>query len=165
MFFRIAYPNDAAAIAHLHAESWRNTYRGMMSDAYLDGDVFTERLKKWQARFDNPKDNQHIIVALQNDELAGFACVYGADDEKWGSLIDNLHVRPDLKGQGIGKQLIQKAMDWARENYPEQGIYLLVFEANEASRRFYEAMGGTNAERKLYENEDGTEGYVLRYFW
>ena len=28
--------HDAAAIAQLHADSWRSAYRGMLSDEYLD---------------------------------------------------------------------------------------------------------------------------------
>ena len=163
--YRKATKNDAAAIANLHAESWRNTYRGMMSDTYLDGDVHAERQVHWQKRFDTPTENQYVWVAEKDGQLAGFVCIYGADDVQWGSLIDNLHVRPDLKGQGIGTQLIQKAFDWARENYPQQGVYLWVFEANFASRQFYEKMGGANVERVLHHNEDDTEGYALRYAW
>ncbi len=165
MIYRKANKNDAANIANLHAESWRNTYRGMLSDAYLDGDVFIERQIHWQKRFDNPSENQYVFVAEDDDQLAGFVCVYGADDAKWGSLIDNLHVRPDLKGQGIGKRLINEGMNWARENYPECGVYLWVFEANLPSRQFYEVMGGSNVERVLHHNEDDTEGYALRYAW
>ena len=157
--------NDCRAIAHLHAESWRTTYRGIMSDAYLDGDVFTERQAHWQNRLGKPIENQYVLVAENEGQLLGFVCVYGADNAKWGSLIDNLHVRPDLKGQGIGKQLIQKAMVWAKENYPNTGVYLWVFEANLPSRGFYEAMGGTHVERVLHHNEDDTEGYALRYAW
>jgi GNAT superfamily N-acetyltransferase len=165
MIYRKATINDAAAIAHLHAESWRNTYRGMMSDAYLDGDVHTERQTHWQKRFDHPTENQYVFVAETNGKLAGFVCVYGADNAKWGSLIDNLHVRPNLKGQGIGKRLISEGINWARENYPQSSVYLWVFEANMPSRQFYEAMGGLNVERVLHHNEDDTEGYALRYAW
>jgi GNAT superfamily N-acetyltransferase len=165
MIYRKANPNDATNIANLHAESWRNTYRGMMSDAYLDGNVHAERQTHWQKRFDAPTENQYIFVAEKDGELAGFVCVYGADDAKWGSLIDNLHVRPDMKGQGIGKRLIHEGMNWARENYPECGVYLWVFEANLSSLKFYEAMGGANIERVLHHNADDTEGYVLRYAW
>lgn len=165
MIYREANINDAKNIARLHAESWRNTYRGMMSDAYLDNTVFAERQTHWQKRFDAPTDNQYVLVAETEGQLAGFVCVYGADDAKWGSLIDNLHVRPDMKGEGIGKRLINEGMTWAKKNYPNDGVYLWVFEANLPSRKFYEVMGGRNVERVLFQNEDDTEGYALRYAW
>ena len=37
--FRPADADDAAAVAGLHADSWRRHYRGAFSDAFLDGDV------------------------------------------------------------------------------------------------------------------------------
>lgn len=165
MIYRNANRNDAENIAHLHAESWRNTYRGMLSDAYLDSVVATERLSHWQKRFTEPDSHQHIILALEADELLGFTCIYGDDDPKWGTMIDNLHIRPDKKGQGLGKKLLEMALEWSKENHPNRPIHLWVFEQNFAARGFYERMGGTNVERVLHHNEDDTEGYALRYAW
>ena len=36
---RDATKHDSAAIAHLHAESWRSAYRGILSGDYLDRHV------------------------------------------------------------------------------------------------------------------------------
>ena len=36
---RQAEASDADVIARLHAASWREHYRGMLADAYLDGDL------------------------------------------------------------------------------------------------------------------------------
>ena len=41
---------DANAIAAVHAESWRTAYRGILSDAYLDGPIDAERRRLWRAR-------------------------------------------------------------------------------------------------------------------
>ena len=49
--FREADAQDAAAIAQLHAESWRSAYRGILSDDYLDNQVQSERASLWQSRF------------------------------------------------------------------------------------------------------------------
>lgn len=37
--FRAARPDDADAIAGLHADSWQRHYRGAFSGAFLDNDV------------------------------------------------------------------------------------------------------------------------------
>src|SRR6188768_3459087 len=42
---RPATAGDAGQIAALHADSWRRHYRGAYSDAFLDGDVLTDRLR------------------------------------------------------------------------------------------------------------------------
>ena len=49
--FREATEHDSAAIAKLHAESWRSAYRGFISDDYLDDRVYSERASLWEQRF------------------------------------------------------------------------------------------------------------------
>jgi ribosomal protein S18 acetylase RimI-like enzyme len=165
MTYRKAKPNEAEAIAILHAQSWQVAYKGILSDAFLRDEVLDNRLKLWQTRFYNPPNNVFICVAVDENDLKGFVCIYGNDDAQWGSLIDNLHVLPNLKGQGIGKTLMQKAVEWASKNYPNTGLYLWVYEDNVASLRFYEKMGGENVETQLYENADGSSSNIMRYAW
>jgi GNAT superfamily N-acetyltransferase len=165
MTYRKAKSNEAEAIATLHAQSWQVAYKGILSDAFLKDEVLDNRLKLWQNRFDNPPDNMFICVAVEEKALNGFVCVYGNDDEQWGTLIDNLHVLPNLKGKGIGKKLMQKAAEWASKNHPNLGLYLWVYEENHAARQFYERMGGENVETQLYENADGSASNVIRYAW
>ena len=43
--YRIATANDIEAIANLHALSWQNSYRGMLSDDYLDNHVLADRIQ------------------------------------------------------------------------------------------------------------------------
>lgn len=49
--YRQATPDDAPAIALLHAESWRMHYRGAYADDYLDGPVYDERAAVWHSRW------------------------------------------------------------------------------------------------------------------
>jgi ribosomal protein S18 acetylase RimI-like enzyme len=165
MTYRKAKPNEAEAIANLHAQSWQVAYKGILSDAFLKDEVLENRLKVWKSRFDNPQKNEFICVAVEEKMLKGFVCLYGNDDEQWGSLIDNLHVLPTLKGRGIGQKLMQKAAKWVSKNYPNAGLYLWVYEDNHAARRFYEKMGGENVEAQMYENADGSTSKIFRYAW
>jgi ribosomal protein S18 acetylase RimI-like enzyme len=165
MTYRKAKPNEAEAIATLHAQSWQVAYKGILSDAFLRDEVLDNRLKVWKSRFDNPQKNEFICVAVEEKTIKGFVCVYGNHDEEWGSLIDNLHVLPTLKGRGIGKKLMQKAAKWASKNHPNAGLYLWVYEDNYAARRFYEKMGGENVEEHIHENPDGSSSNTLRYAW
>jgi GNAT superfamily N-acetyltransferase len=165
MKLRTAQLKDAQAIAQLHTESWRSAYRGILLDSFLDGDIVQNRLEIWTKRFNEPSPNQHIILAEKDGELQGFVCIYGANDAQWGSLIDNLHVKPHLKGQGIGKILIYEAMKWAKENYPQSGIYLWVYEANISARQFYIHSGGKEVEIHLHENPGGGVANAIRCAW
>ena len=86
MQIRAANPSDARAIAELHAASWRYAYREALSDAYLAGDVASERQHFWEARLLQPSRNQHVLLAHVDSVLAGFVCVYGAEHQEWGYL-------------------------------------------------------------------------------
>jgi ribosomal protein S18 acetylase RimI-like enzyme len=165
MTYRKAKADEAEAIAKLHTKSWQIAYRGILTDTFLDNEVLENRLKIWTERFQNPSTNEFICVAVDDETINGFVCVYGNDDAQWGALIDNLHVLPELKGQGIGKRLMEEATKWVRENYLDSGIYLWVYKANHLARHFYDKMGGEIVEEAVYNNPGGGTAHALRYIW
>ena len=69
--------------------------------------------------------------------MCGFACTYGAHDENYGSLLDNLHVIPDMQSKGIGEQLLIKSAIWSFRHYPELQFYLYVLFDNIRAIKFY----------------------------
>jgi ribosomal protein S18 acetylase RimI-like enzyme len=163
--FRLATPADAEAIADLHARSWREHYRGSFRDEFLDGDLRGERLRVWRERLDHPPENQFVQVALDDDQLAGFVCAYGAQDPRWGSFIDNIHVASAFKRSGTGTALMRNTGAWLAGRYREHRVHLLVLEANASARRFYERLGGRNAEVSTMETHGGAVVRSCRYVW
>jgi len=163
--YRLAQPSDAQAIADLHAQSWRENYRGSFHDAFLDGDLPGERVRVWRERLDHPPANQLVQLAVESTTLAGFVCAYGAHDLRWGSLIDNLHVARAFKRNGIGSVLMRQAGAWLGPRYGALAVYLLVLEPNAAARRFYERMGGENAGVSTMETHGGAMVRSCRYIW
>ncbi|MDP9236278.1 MAG: GNAT family N-acetyltransferase [Chloroflexota bacterium] len=140
-------------------------YRGQYADAFLDGPVFQDQKDVWQKRLTSPVAGQHTIVAEEDGTLAGFACVFGGEDARWGTLLDNIHVDPQRKREGIGLQLMLEVAAWADRAYPATGFYLWVLEANAPARRFYERLGAHNAEQTTFEPPGGGRVRILRYTW
>jgi len=165
MKIRNATTTDAAAIAALHAESWRIAYRGMLQDDYLDRKIFPERLALWEERFRTPGANQYVIVAEIDAKVAGFACAYGDEDATWGSFLDNLHVTPEFKRKGVGSALMRDVAQWSLKSWPDCGMYLWVLESNTPAIRFYEKVGGRRAGEGMWNPPDGGEYRKLRYAW
>jgi GNAT superfamily N-acetyltransferase len=163
--YRPATPADAESIADLHALSWRQSYRGILSDAYLDGDVERDRREVWLSRLAYPAPNQYLLVAEAEGQLRGFVCAFGDDNPRWGTLVDNLHVRQDLKGQGVGTALLERVGEWVKAGRQHAGFYLWVFEENHAARRFYENRGGETVERAVKDNPGGGRAVSLRVAW
>jgi ribosomal protein S18 acetylase RimI-like enzyme len=162
---RLALAADAESIARLHAESWRASYRGIYRDAYLDGPVFEDRLRVWQERLAAPSDEQFVLLAAEGDVVIGFVCAYGSADARWGTLVDNLHVRRDRQRAGLGRKLLAGAARWSVERYTEASLYLWVLEDNTNARAFYESLGAEEHGRELTEAPGGGEVMGLRYVW
>ena len=163
--YRLANESDADAIAKLHAESWRSAYRGLVPDDYLDHDVFADRTMVWRVRFaatDGPP--AVTIVAELDGTLAGFAHSIIDEDAQYGTLLDNLHVRPDIKRLGIGRRLVAETAAWLEARGNEDGLHLWVFEANAPARNFYDALGGRISGKDISRTAGSSEP-ALRYYW
>jgi GNAT superfamily N-acetyltransferase len=168
--FRAAVSGDAEQIALLHAGSWRRHYRGAYADAFLDGDIITDRRAVWSARLATPA---HIGTILAEDDagLAGFVHVVFDDDARWGSLIDNLHVTSDRRRTGIGSELLTRAADAVTAQAAGNAMYLWVLEQNTAAQQFYKASGGTGVEQAIVEPPGGISERLngspvkLRFAW
>ena len=63
MEYRQASLGDLDVIANLHAKSWQETYIGILSDEYLEGNVLQDRLEVWRKRLTNKNKNQTVLLA------------------------------------------------------------------------------------------------------
>lgn len=168
--FRTAQLDDAATVARLHADSWRRHYRGAYSDAYLDGDLLTDREQVWSTRLAAAAGT---VTVLAEDEAgaAGFLHLVLDEDERWGSLVDNLHVRHDRQRTGVGGALLRRAAGAVAERARARAMYLWVLEQNHNAQRFYAAMGGSSVEKALVTASGGVPGRLagapekLRIVW
>jgi len=164
--YREATARDVEAIAELHADSWRRHYRGAYSDAFLDNEVFADRLAVWTDRRQRvDRSNECTIVAELDGAVVGFAHMILNEDPQWGALLDNLHVLHDLKGSGIGTRLMAETARAVLERAPSSGLFLWVLEGNKAAEAFYQARGGRRVGRKSSEAPGGGRIIGLRYVW
>ncbi len=166
MNIRNAEHSDADAIALIHAESWRSSYRGILSNELLDRAVWDERRSFWQKRMREPgTEKRLILLACEKEEVLGFLCLYLDADPRWGALLDNLHIVPGMRGRGFGKMLMSRSAAWVLQQRPGLGMYLWVYEQNFEAREFYEKLGGLQEETLLKRTVDGKQVPALRYVW
>jgi GNAT superfamily N-acetyltransferase len=162
-----ATASDAAAIAELHAQSWRIAYRGLLTDEYLDDHVLRDRTSFWSKRFSAPQPERRLVLKALGDEATwlGFVCVLLDEEPAWGARLDNLHVSPQLKGTGIGYALFQAAREWTAQMMPEAPMHLWCVERNLVARRFYDRQGGKVVESATRPIAQGLCLPELRYSW
>jgi ribosomal protein S18 acetylase RimI-like enzyme len=162
---RTAYADDAESIATLHTDSWRRTYRGMMTDEFLDGEALANRQRVWRERLNASDPNQFVCVAQHASGIVGFICAFANQDPTWGSYIDNLHVSHGMHRSGLGTALMRSVAEWLCRVEPERGVYLWVMEANASAREFYDRLGAMNAGTVDKEDPGGGHAPNCRYVW
>ncbi len=165
MIYRNATRSDADDIALLHTLSWQDAYRGLFSDDFLANGALNDRKAVWNQRLKESNPNQFVMVAEESEALLGFVCLFVGYDEKFGALLDNLHVAPGQQRRGIGKRLTRNAMAWLRKIDPSCQMYLWVFTDNVNAIRFYEALGGATADEMLYTGIGDKSVPAIRMVW
>jgi GNAT superfamily N-acetyltransferase len=145
VIFSPAASGDSGRIAALHTQSWRRHYRGAYADAYLDGDLLTERTRVWSARLASPGGTA-TIIAESAGRLVGFVHIVLDADPRWGSLVDNLHVDHLKHRSGVGTRLMGYAARAVLADAGSPALHLWVLQQNERAQEFYRASGGTPVE-------------------
>ena len=165
---RSAKPSDAEAIARIHVETWRNTYAGVLPDAYLTGLSVPERFKFWQSILAQRDHGLTLIAADVETGVIGFGNAGPARAEalpknsNWNGEIYTLYLMPDWHGRGIGRRLLHGLFDRLKR-FGRTDVILWVVEAN-PTRFFYEAMGGSMIARRR-EKFAGVMLDELAYGW
>ncbi|WP_261664398.1 GNAT family N-acetyltransferase [Deinococcus sp. Marseille-Q6407] len=89
-----------------------------------------------------------VLLAGNGAVLSGFAYLTFRPSPYWdGPLaqLEELYVRPELRGRGTGTQLLQRAIALTRERQGQE-MHINVDEVDRDARRFYERHGFINVE-------------------
>lgn len=160
---RQATRDDHSNIGKLHAQSWMSAYRGLLADSYLDNDLPGERTNYWNKKMSLLSPREFVLVAEQGNDLAGFIALIDRPEKEYDAFIDNLHVRPDLKGKGIGRRLMRVAAQELLKT-DRKSVYLWVLKGNVAAEAFYKSRGGRPVDT-TFGNFGGTIISETRFVW
>jgi len=141
---RRALFQDAPGIARVHVDTWRSTYRGIISDDYLDGLDYGRSQKNWEDGITDPSHRTTFFVA-EDDEvgIVGFAACGRVRDNKWGysGELYAIYLNQDMQRKGSGKRLVLSVTrDLKARGLDSMLVWVL--EEN-PYKRFYESIGGT----------------------
>lgn len=151
MVIREASLEDIEGIAKVHVDSWRSTYKGIISDAYLSRLTVEKRKKNWLWTLNNLNIHEKIFVAEDKGEIVGFS--NGGKNRTPNTEYDGelyaLYILKEYQGKGLGKKLVEEVMDTLRKkNYDSMMVWVL--ESNPAIG-FYRKLGGEEFTRKDIE--------------
>ncbi|WP_444683947.1 N-acetyltransferase family protein [Alkalicoccus luteus] len=160
MIVRKAQPADAGGIAAVHVDSWRETYRGIVPDSYLDRMSKAEREQKWKEKTNS------VIVAEIEGQIAGFVHYGPERSGSWSGFdgeIYALYIRKQHHRQGAGLLLFEAAGHELGRLGLEAAVCCVLTE-NRQARCFYEKSGGELLGEDTFLI-DGVRMHELIYGW
>ena len=152
---RHAVPANAKAMAAVHVQSWRETYRGtLMSDAVLDDpDILPGRERFWAAALtDRRWASNRIAVAERNGSSIGIAMSGPVTGETWLQHLYVLYLLEEHHGVGAGTDLLEAVIR------PEDHAALWVGDPNPRAQAFYRKNGFAADGQSRSKTESGKFG-------
>jgi len=151
---------DVPALAKVNVEAWRNAYRGIVPDSFLDGMDVERRERGWARWVALPPPDAVFVATDDGDGVVaycGVSAVREARDAhpalRTGEL-QAIYALPTVLGGGAGHAVHEAGL----ESLAETGfghVVLWVFEDNLIARRFYERHGwSSDGVRDVFEVGD-----------
>jgi GNAT superfamily N-acetyltransferase len=162
LLIRPAKPEDATAIAHVHVESWRTTYPGVVPDAFLESLDKQASAKMWREQL--ATEASLIFVAETDGEVIGFASAGPSREAppEYDAELYAIYVLNRAQRQGAGRALFQAVTSGLlAKGY--KGMLLWALEAN-PHLPFYERLGGVRINTKTIEI-GGTSLSEIAFGW
>lgn len=160
LLVRRAGPTDAAAIARVYVDSWRESYDGQLPPSYLAKLDYGAFERHWRQTF---AARGWAFVATEGDRVVGIASGGRARRQSLASgEIYVLYVQSDRQGRGIGRALFDAChFELAKRGHAGTLVWVL---ASNPARHFYEHLGG----KRVAENSlaiGGTRVREVGYLW
>lgn len=157
---RLAWPDDAPAVARIQLATWREAHAELLGPEVLDSldvEAFAER---WRAVLTSPPDaRMRLLVGLERAEVRGFTLVHPCFDPDADQVADGevgeLAVDPGHRGAGHGSRLLQAAVDTLRSDRFTRAVWWIAA-TDDALRTFVTGTGweADGAHREL-QDESG----------
>lgn len=163
---RPARPQDAAEIANVHLNAWREAYKGQLDQDFLDDMplTFKRRKQNWEEHLATQVDN--VFVAEGKHGIIGFISIKtpGRDDDmKDWAEVGAIYLLEKLKGQRIGLHLLKAGFEaMKRRGFTKAYCWML---KGNATGRFYESTGAKLNGKEKIGPVNGKDEIDVMYAW
>ena len=158
-------PADAEALAHAHVVSWRQTYRGLLPDAYLARMTEAAHARRFAHALLYPGPDDVTLAAADRWGLHGYAQGGPSRRGRPGEAeVATLYLMQSAQGRGVGRALLA-ATARALAVRGASSLVISVLRENFAARGFYEHLGGVAEPARREPGPGGTLLFEVAYHW
>lgn len=104
------------------------------------GPTFQFPLTVGQLKLYKESKGQYVFTVIEQDKFAGHISIRH-DERNEGARIGKVLVQEEMRGQGLGEQIVRKACEFAFNELKCHKVSLGVFEFNKSAIRSYEKVG------------------------
>jgi len=145
---RLASEEDAAAVHSLVLE---------LAEAIGELDRVQSTVEEFRGALSGEYPAIYALLAEQDQESVGLAIFFlnlSTWRGKYGAYLQDIYVRPRLRGTGTGKKLLAQVAAWAIDRGADH-LRLSVGTGNSEARAFYERVGiRCCEEERIYQVSD-----------
>ncbi len=156
-----AGPDDAEALARVHVQSWRETYRGLLPDSFLDGMSVETYALRWARTLTFQKPGEATLALADRCGLVGYASGGPARGRSWH--VSTLYLLRSAQRRGEGRRLLTALV----RVFADEGggpLTITALRDNVAAHGFYQRMGGV-ADAPRFTAGPGGIVCEVNYFW
>lgn len=163
---RLALAADAAGIARVHVQSWRDTYSGLLPDRYLAAMNVRQYESQWARTLRDPYHRSAVFVVEQAGRVVGFAsCGRERDgDRRYEGELYAIYLLREAQGRGHGRALVESAAA-ALALRGMMSMVVWVLRDNTGARAFYERLGGVYLRERPLDLAQGLGIREVSYLW
>jgi GNAT superfamily N-acetyltransferase len=139
-FILPAGPGDAIDLARAQVSAWRETYRGLLPDSYLDAMSIPVHARRWRLQLTRARPGEVALIAEGPGGVIGYCT--GSGDE-----VQMLYLIRSAQKAGLGRRLLSGAAR-VLQAHGAKSLRLWVLDGNANAKRFYAHLGGLPRHRR-----------------
>ena len=158
-------PADAEALGQTHVASWRETYRGLLPDAYLARMSQELHTRRFARVLMHPRPDDVTLAAADRRGIVGYA--QGGPSRRGQSgeaEVATLYLLKSAQNRGLGARLLTETAR-ALAARGATSLVVSVLRDNVAARGFYEHLGGVAEPVRVEPGPAGGFLHEVAYRW
>ncbi|MDB5446800.1 MAG: acetyltransferase [Phenylobacterium sp.] len=160
-----AGPADAEALARVHVTAWRESYRGLLPEAFLARMSEPGYARRFRRELTLPGANDVVLAAANPYGVFGYVAGGPSRSGVEGEAeVATLYVLRAAQGRGVGKRLLTGAAR-ALAAQGAGSLLISVLRDNLRARSFYEHLGGRADPPRQEHGPGGAPVWEVSYRW